>query len=282
MMSIFIGPAGIPTVAEDRSTLGGIRKVAELKLNAMEVEYVRGVKMSIEMAEEVGKLAKELNIKLSCHCPYYTNLCSQEKQKLEATKKMIIDSALRANAMNADIVVCHPGYYQRLTPEKAFESVKQACLDIIERMKSQGIKNVRLGLETMGKQSTFGSLDEIIKICKEVKGFSPVIDFAHINCRTAGSLRKQEDYSKIFDLLKPLKLDCLHTHVTCAEYTQVGIGKGNEKHHLTIDVKKPDFEPLVKEILKRKIDITLISESPTLEQDALILKGMFEKYGYKF
>jgi deoxyribonuclease-4 len=38
----------------------------------------------------------------------------------------------------------------------------------------------------------------------------------------------------------------------------------------------------VKEILRRKIDITLISESPTLEQDALVLKKMFEKHGYKF
>jgi deoxyribonuclease-4 len=59
-------------------------------------------------------------------------------------------------------------------------------------------------------------------------------------------------------------------------------GKGNERYHLELKAKKPDFEPLVKEILKRKIDITLISESPVLEKDALILKKMFEKYGYKF
>jgi deoxyribonuclease-4 len=57
---------------------------------------------------------------------------------------------------------------------------------------------------------------------------------------------------------------------------------GNERRHLTLDAKKPDYEPLVKEILKRRIDITMISESPVLEQDALLLKRMFEKHGYKF
>jgi len=38
----------------------------------------------------------------------------------------------------------------------------------------------------------------------------------------------------------------------------------------------------VKEILKRKIDITIISESPVLEQDSLVMKKMFEKLGYRF
>jgi endonuclease IV len=60
-------------------------------------------------------------------------------------------------------------------------------------------------------------------------------------------------------------------------------GKGNEKRHLNIkDGALPDYKPLVEEILKRKIDITLISESPNLEGDALFLKGMLEKAGYVF
>ena len=58
---------------------------------------------------------------------------------------------------------------------------------------------------------------------------------------------------------------------------------GGEKAHLTLDKKKPDFRPLVKEILKRKpFDMTFISESPIIEKDALNLKKMFEKEGYKF
>lgn len=279
---IYLGPAGVPLASKERSTIAGVRCTAELGLNAFECEFVRRVGMSNEMAKEAGGTAKKLNVRLSVHCPYFVNLCSQEKEKLEASKKRILDSVERAHFMGANVAVFHPGFYGKLTPEQAYQAVKQSCEDLIKRVKSMKIKDVRLGLETMGKQSTFGSLEEIIGICREVKGCAPVVDWAHLNCRSAGGLKKQEDYIKIFNELKPLKLQHLHTHVTGAEYTRVESGKGNEKHHLTIDAKKPDFEPLVKEILKRKIDITLISESPTLEQDALILKKMFEKYGHKF
>jgi len=44
----------------------------------------------------------------------------------------------------------------------------------------------------------------------------------------------------------------------------------------------PNFEDFAKEILKRKINITIISESPILEQDSLLMKRIFERLGYKF
>jgi len=279
---IYIGPAGVPTVSEDRSTIGGIGCTSKLGLNAFEVEFVRRVGMGNEMAKQAGEVAKKLNVRLSVHCPYFVNLCSQEREKLEASKKRVLDSVERAHHMGADIAVFHPGFYGKLTPKQAHDAVKQACEDMLGRMRAKGIRGVRLGLETMGKQATFGSLEEVVGICREVKGCAPVIDWAHLNCRSAGGLERREDYARVFEELKPLKLEHLHTHVTCAEFTQVGSGKGNEKHHLTLDAKKPDFGPLAEESLRRKVEITLISESPTLEQDALVLKGMFEKLGYKF
>jgi len=279
---IFLGSAGVPTVCRERTTAAGIRCVAELKLNAFECEFVRRVGMSNEMAREVGELARELKIKLSVHCPYFVNLCSQEKEKLKASQKRILDSVERAHFMGADVAVFHPGFYGKLAPAEALEAVKRACAEIIDGASAKGIRGVQLGLETMGKQSTFGTLDETAAVCREVERCVPVVDWAHLNCRYGGVFKTQEDYGKIFDELKPLKLKHLHTHATCAEYTLVGAGKGNEKHHLTLDAKKPDYEPLVREILRRKIDITLISESPTLEQDALFLKRVFEKHGYRF
>lgn len=279
---IYLGPAGIPLASKERSTTAGVQCTAELGLNAFECEFVRRVGMSNEMAKEVGEIAKKFNVRLSVHCPYFINFCSQENEKLEASKKRILDSVERAHFMRADVAVFHPGFYGKLTPKQAYAAVKQSCEDLIGRMKLMKIEDVRLGLETMGKQSTFGSLEEIIGICGEVKGCAPVVDWAHLNCRSAGGLKKQDDYANIFNELNSLKLEHLHTHATGAEYTRVESGKGNEKRHLTIDAKRPDLEPLVKEILKRKIDITMISESPTLEQDALILKKMFEKHGHKF
>lgn len=280
-MKIFLGPAGVPISSVKRDTISGLEKVSELKLNAMEIQFVRGVKIDNKIAKEVGEIAKNLNVNLSVHCPYFINLCSQEKMKLKASKKRILDSVERAHFMNAHIAVFHPGYYGKLTKEKALESIKEACKNLSDGIKEKGM-DVKLGLETMGKQATFGTLEEIIEICKEVRDCKPVIDFAHINCRTAGSLKTQADYAKIFDKLEVLKLNHLHCHFTGAEYSSVGIGKGNERYHLELKSNKPPFLPLAKEILKRKLDITIISESPVLESDSLHMIQIFEKLGYKF
>lgn len=275
---IFLGPAGVPLASEERSTAAGIKCVADLGLNAFECEFVRRVGMSNDTAKEVGELAENLNIRLSVHCPYFVNLCSLEEEKLEASKKRILDSVERAHFMRADVAVFHPGFYGKLSPEQAYGAVKRSCEDIVDQMKSRGTKGVRLGLETTGKQTTFGTLGEIIKICKEVDGCVPVVDWAHVFARDGGKI----DYAKILDELEPLKLEHLHTHFTGVEFSTAGPGKGNEKRHLEIKSNKPPFEPLAREILRRKIDITIISESPILEKDALEMKRVLRGLGYRF
>lgn len=275
---IYLGPAGVPTVSKDKSTLGGIKTVSELKLNAMEIEFVRGVKMSNELAKQAGKLAKELGVRLSVHAPYFVNLSSLEKEKVEASKKRILDSMEKASLMNADVVCVHAGYYGKLSEEETYQKIKEACEDIVEKAKSKGWETI-LALETTGKVSQFGTIDEIVNICKEVKGCGIVVDVAHIFARQAGRI----NYVEIFDKLKPLKLKHYNFHFSGIKFSPVGVtGKGNERFHLPIKVNSPPLEPLVKEILKRKINATLISESPVLEKDALVLKHMFEKHGYKF
>ncbi len=75
--------------------------------------------------------------------------------------------------------------------------------------------------------------------------------------------------------MKPFKH--IHSHFSGINYTSKG-----ERNHLPIKVNKPPFEPLAKEILKKKVDITIISESPLIERDSLVMKKIFEKLGYKF
>lgn len=275
---IYLGPAGIPTLCKERTTIGGIRCVAELKLNSMECEFVRGVGMSNEMAEEAGKVAEELGVILSVHCPYFINLCSQDPEKLEASKKRILDSVERAHHMGADVAVFHPGFYGKLSAEQAYLAVEQACEDIIARAASKGINDVRLGLETTGKQGTFGTLEEIIAICRGTKGCTPVVDWSHLYARGGGKI----DYREIFEKLKPLRLKHLHSHFTGVEFSVVGENRGNEKRHLELKSNKPPFEPLAGEILKAKMDVTVISESPILERDSLAMKEVFKKIGYEF
>ncbi len=263
--NIFLGPAGTPTITRG-GTIEGIKDVAKLGLSAIEVQFTYGVRMSDALAKKCGEVAKESNVHLSCHAPYYVNLCNPKK--LNASMKRIMLAAERLSTMGGGVVTFHPGFYGKLESEEAFERVKNACEEIAKRLP----KGTLLGLETTGKRSQFGTLEEIVQICKSVKRCVPVVDFAHIYARAGGKI----NYTQIFKALNPLRLNHLHTHFSNIEFSEKG-----ERRHLVLD-DQPPFEPLAKEILKRKQNITIISESPILEQDSLKMKKIFEELGYNF
>jgi deoxyribonuclease-4 len=268
---VWLGPAGIPGHCKGGGSVGGIKCVAELGLNAMEVEFVRGVHMNLKMAEECGKAAKEFGVRLSVHAPYYINLLSKNKEIIEASKKRILDSVERAHLMHADIVAFHAGYYTGLAKQDALEIVKKNCDDMTDVMKSSGWLDVKLGLETSGKHSAFGYLDDLLAVNEENKQCVPVLDFAHIFAKNYGKI----DYGEIFDKMK--KFDHLHTHFSGIEYTDKG-----ERMHTVMASNKPPFEPLAAEILRRKLSITIISESPITDIDSLAMKKIFENFGHGF
>lgn len=275
-MKIRLGPSGIPISSKGNSSIEGVKNVAELGLQAMEISYTHGIHMSLETAKQLGKVAKDLDVELSIHVPYFVNLASENKKIIEASKKRIVDSLERGVAMNATIVATHAGYYGK-NKVKAIEMIYEACKEITELIEKNDW-SIEFGLETMGKQASFGTLEEIIILCKKLRHLVPYLDLSHIYARNGG----QTNYKEIFDKLEILKLNKLHSHFSGIKYSLVGIGRGNERNHVPIIEAGPNFEEFAKEILKRKIDITIISESPILEQDSLLMKKIFEKLGYKF
>ena len=271
IMKVFLGPAGVPITSKGSSTVDGIKRVAELGLNAMEVEFVRGVHMGNEAAKQAGQAAKDAGVLLSIHAPYFINLCNPEK--VVASKKRILDSCERAHHMGAWVVVFHPGYYGTLEKTKAFEYVLEACKDMHEKIVTQDW-SVKLGLETTGKASQFGTLDENIAVHKKIKNCIPAVDFSHIFARNVGRINFAETLKK----MEALGLAHCHCHFSGIEYTAKG-----ERNHLTIDHKKPDFAELAKNLLKTRIkNITIISESPILEKDSLKMKEILQKEGYQW
>lgn len=265
-MTIFLGPAGIPHSSKESSTVEGIKQVAELGLNAMEIEFVRSVYLNEKTAVEVGNVAKEFGIRLSIHAPYFINLCSKNKETIEASKERIIKSAKIGEIVGADAIAIHSAYYSGMTSEQTVEMLHGTFLELLDKIHEIGVKKTKLGIEVMGRESSFGSLEEIIEVCKKVnhKQVIPYLDFGHSFVRENGRI----DYVDIFDKLKPLKLEHINSQFTGVKF--------NEKTKKFVDVHepigKPPFEPLAKEILKRKLGITIICESPLLEVDSLKMK----------
>lgn len=256
-MEIRIGTAGIPISAPKGGTALGVKQVRALGLDALEVQFVRGVKMGLDTAREVGELAKSLDVALSVHAPYYVNLCSAEKGA--ASKKRILDSCLRAEKMGAGPVVFHPGYY---SGEKSYAMVRDACRDMARKT------SATLGLETTGKVSQFGTLEEILEICSEVRNCVPVVDYSHLYARAAGTV----NYEDVFKKIRTAGFRHLHCHVSCVRWSRAPSGGGNELAHLPWDAREPDLDKLMALIREQKTGFTLVSESPNLETDALRMK----------
>ncbi len=266
---IYIGPAGIPLKAKGQGTVKGVETVAELGLNAMEVQFVRGVRMKPEQAEEVKKVAQKRGVKLSVHAPYYINFCSPKEETVRKSRERLKRSANMAKILGSGIVTFHAGFYGDYSSEEAIG-------EIVKNL--QKIKfplGVRAGIETMGQQKQFGTLDEVLAVADATE-HQPVLDFAHIHARGDGCLRKKDDFLGVLKQVKKrLGADIvksIHTHFTGIEYS-----KGNERKHLTLEEGDLRFEPLVQAFAEMKLEPTVICESPILEEDALKMMEMAKK-----
>lgn len=265
---IRIGTAGVPLGSPERDTESGIRFVRKLGLDALEIEFVRSIYLSRESAKKVGKTAGKLDVSLSIHAPYYINLNSMEKEKIEASKHRILESARIGGFLGARIVVFHPGYYGKSTKEEAFATMLENIGEIRSKLDAEG-NDILLGPETTGKVSQFGTLDELIEISRKVNGVMPVVDFGHMHARYNGGLKTKRDFEKVFNrFLEEIKKP-MHIHMTGIKYSQRG-----ELQHLNIDSNEPDYSHFASILKEKKIEATVISESPNIETDALKLKKM--------
>ena len=269
---IRIGQAGIPLSCKGRTNKDGLVYTKEvLDLNAMEVQFVRGLYiMADEEAQFMKDYAKENDVELNVHTPYYINLAGTSEE-LDISFEKIMFSAKLADKMGAKTVVVHPGFYGEDSAKKTMKKIIKNTKKVQGMIKKEKIK-AKIGLETLGKQKVFGSLEEIIEICQNVKGTIPVIGMGHIHARTNGGLKKREDFEEIFQKLKPLRLRHFLIHITGVLYEN-----GNEYYHLPIKKGDMPLAPLIDFILDNNYNVTFISESPLLEHDAVYIRLQVEK-----
>lgn len=267
----FTGPAGNCLSVKGEGTLASFNKLVELGLNLQEIEFVHQVYMKPPDAKQAGVWAAERGIKLSIHAPYYVNLCSTDSAKLAASKKRVGDSLDRAEEMGArGAVAVHPGFLQGRKGEECLPIIVAACKEL-----SSAYPKANLGLETTGKHSAFGSFEEVLAVCKAVgrNNCVPVVDFAHLFARNGGKI----DYGTVLDRLLEFGHTHLHSHFSGIAFTAAG-----EANHLPLSSQHPPFAPLAQEFKKRASkfsEVSIVCESPLMEQDALVIKRMLEKKG---
>lgn len=281
------GPAGVPSGFKmlKRPVFEVPKYLHDEGLDAFEYQAVRwGPKpqMKKDAAEKLGINAKQHDVWLTVHGSYFVNFCGDEETIMKS-KERLLACARAADWMSAHVVVFHPGFYGKRSPQEALELCVKAMSEVVESMRSLQIASVHLGPETTGKGSQLGSLDEVLTLCERVELTEPVIDWAHIHAREGGKMKTADDFRKALDIIeKRLGTEAmknLHCHYTLVEFT----AKGEKRHHIMDEVEYgPSFEPLATLIAELGLTPVIISESPVLDVDAqkmrdIVLKKMEAK-----
>ncbi len=273
MDRLLFGTAGIPASTAWPSSVAGIGRVRELGLDCMELEFVRRVSTGDSMAAQVKEAARKYGVALSAHAPYYLNLNSQEPEKIEASKRRVL-SACRAGARcGGRAVVFHPGYYMGGDPKQVYQTVRGHVEDLAARVRDAGL-HVQLRPETMGQQSQFGTLEELLQLGRDVPGVLPCVDFAHLHARSGGGF----SYAKFAGALEamaselgPAVLEDGHFHVSGIEY-----GPRGERRHVNLGESDFPYQDLLRALKDYHVKGVVVCESPNREKDALLLQGTYE------
>lgn len=273
MAKLWFGPAGKPITFK-----GKMEKVPEylasIGLDALEYEAVRGVRISEEKARLLGEEANKYGVVMSLHAPYYINLASPDPSVVERSITRIIESMKAAEWMNAYAVVIHTGYYKgHKSREDALKHAIQAYKKALEQLPSW-VKKPDISPEVMGKTTAIGDIDEVVAICNELGKCRPTIDWAHLYARYQGNrVKTKDDVIKVVEYfeknLGKKAIDPLHTHFSKIEY-----GKGGEREHRTLSEHEygPEWSIVCEAYKEIGINAVIISESPILEKDALLMK----------
>ncbi len=240
----------------------------------MEIEWVQSVPKNKEHVASLGKLARELDIALTVHAPYFVNLNSDDDAKLSASRIRILDALTMAQICGAVSVCVHAAFNGGKDSKHVTENVRFST-EAIMTMKSKLFPDVNLAYETMGKQSQWGTLDEVLEIAKEFDIY-PCIDTAHMHARANGAVNTEQEWDDLFnryaEVLGKASLQKMHLH-----YSGIAYGEKGEKHHLPLEESDANWKGFLRVLKRRKVGGILVCESPLMEDDTLLLQNTFAK-----
>jgi deoxyribonuclease-4 len=205
-----------------------------------------------------GDLARELDVLLSLHSPYYmdmltTKTLSNDEDISERSINHLKWSLIIGKAMGAKRVVTHTGFYndKEMGTDHGFPYI---------------------GVETSGKPEIFGSAEELFSIAKKVPSVEPILNMPHYHARTNGSLIQAKDFTEVINKFKAHSKGDLYIEFAGVDYS------GSTETKLTA-IKHGDlkFETMSEVLMDYQDDLTLISCSPLLEHDAQYMEVIYAR-----
>ncbi|MBC2578934.1 TIM barrel protein [Clostridium sp. DJ247] len=271
MDKLLFGISGLPigNGNEKFNYTSAIPYLKSIGLDAMELPFVRSVNITDKNKDMVLKAKIENDFYLSAHGSYYINLNADENEKQEQSMERILKGAEGLLKVKGRSLVFHPGFYLKDSKKETYNTIKEN----LSKLPQLGID---YRLETTGKGTQFGTIEELVSLCKEVKTCKLCIDFSHVHARYNGKLKSYDDFAEtlqfISDELGKAALENLHMHISGINY-----GEKGEKNHLPLGESDFKYIDCMKALKDFHVKGCIICESPILEKDALLLKATYEK-----
>ncbi|MGI8426240.1 MAG: non-homologous end-joining DNA ligase [Actinomycetota bacterium] len=254
MRGIRFGVAGLK---DPEDLAGSVAWLVEGGYSACEAQFVKEFTLKEPEAKRFGEMARDQGIALSVHAPYFAQLTTKEPERLKLHLGALHHACKLGGQMRATVVVCHPGSRGDAEPDELFERVDAALGDIGPRIADTGVK---LGLETCGRKSQFGTLGDIATLVARHAFTTPVIDYAHIHALSNGSLTTPEAFEALFAYITANfsweHLWPLHTHFSDNEF-----GAAGELRHVPYGSGTLRIGNVYEGAKNFDLDITVISES---------------------
>jgi deoxyribonuclease-4 len=271
-LSFRFGTVGAPlsTPKKPGGSVGAIQRSAELGLRALELGWVRAVRVSEKTCAEIQATGEANNVFISVHAPYFINLNADEEE-WPKSRQRLMDAAVYGRLAGATDIIFHPGSYFERPPAEvlplAIERL-QGCVDELR----QADNPVTLRPETMGKSAMLGSLDDTLEMGKAIPGVQPCLDFAHLHARPGdGTMNTYDEWSQALEryarVLGDEALKTLHIHLSGIEYSEKG-----EREHLKLEEADLDLNAILRALHEFNAAGRILCESPIMEEDSLNMK----------
>lgn len=268
---LVFGPAGIPISSPKKDTLNGIIFSYEnLNLEGFEMEFVYGIKLRDDEAKKISEYVKEKGIILTAHAPYFINLNAIEKSKREKSIQMIVDTAKKTWLSGGYSIVFHPGWYMKSTKEEAYLRVKEGIERVVKILRDLGIE-IWIRPETMEGEKKFGSLEEVIRLSKEIENVLPVIDFAHLRYRY-----KNKDIAFFREILEIIEKELGKEALENSHIHMSGIKMDKAGTHLNLEESDIPWKEILLLLKEFNVKGIIISESPNIEGDAILMMNYYK------
>jgi deoxyribonuclease-4 len=276
-LSFQFGTVGSPlaTPKKPGGSVGAIEYSKSLGLEALELGWVRAVRVTPETCAAIKVTGEGQRVSLSVHAPYFINLNADETE-WPKSRQRLMDAAHYGNLAGATDIVFHSGSYFGKDPLEVLAVAIPRLQGCVDELRAAG-NPVTLRPETMGKSAMLGSLDDTLAMSKAIRGVEPCLDFAHLHARPGdGTVNSYDEWASTLEIyakaLGEETLKRLHIHLSGIEY-----GPKGEKNHLKLEESDLDLPALFRALKQFGCAGRILCESPAMEEDALVMMKVWKE-----